>query len=761
MRQTQDPRDSIVCAGIAREMKESIDQALFQAKQYERAGDGDSALKIYKDLLSKHRKNKKLQARLLGLMESVRQTNEKTESSWRSRHQQLFEMYLAGEFSALVDELDQLTFSHPEAYELWNMLGMALEGKQKLFDAQKAFRKAAALCPNNADVLLNLALNSNKIGDTDSLKNILHALIKADSKKRSTFHDAGVLLYQLNALQAAEVAFNRALELDPHYAEAYNNLGIIMSAQGRLAAAIDNFELALKAAPDAPEAYNNLGNALRRSRRLSDSLPYFEQALTLRPDYGDALFNFGLALHDMGKIDVAVEQFKKALDIDPRSSKVLDSLATALQNLGNFSESTQHYEEALAQDPDFYQAHNNLGALLQKTGDINGAISHFNRAIQLSPTYTDALNNLGTALLELGDIEQATAAFSTAIKHDPRHVDAIRNLAGMRGSHISEDLFASINSMYEEAGLTIAEKAKLGYALFCLHKKRQEYDEAFQLLKAANQARRQDMNYDFQHDADLYGQLLQRPISHSNPTGNSFMSAPGIPIFICGMPRSGTTLIEQILSCHSEISAGGELRHIGVIRRTTKNLSLSDEACLRNLRSRYFGACHESLYETLYFTDKMPHNFLYIPEIIHAFPEAKIVHVFRAPEATCWSNFETFFRVNGMGYSYDLDDLVRYQNLYVRLMQRYADIYQGRICHIDYDALTLHQEPAIRNLFATLGIPFEQSALQPHLNTRHVATASNEQIREPIYTGSSDQWRKFEHHTADYFANLERFTPPR
>ena len=156
----------------------------------------------------------------------------------------------------------------------------------------------------------------------------------------------------------------------------------------------------------------------------------------------------------------------------------------------------------------------------------------------------------------------------------------------------------------------------------------------------------------------------------------------------------------------------------------------------------------------------MPHNFLYIPEIINAFPEAKILHVFRSPEATCWSNFENSFTVNGLGYSYDLDDLVPYQNLYVELMSRYSAFYKDRLCHVDYDSLTIRQEPAIRDLFDALKIPFEETALQPHLNKRHVATASNQQIREPIYTGSSEQWRKFEGHTADYFARLERFKPP-
>ena len=741
-------------------MKPSIDQALFRAKQYKNAGDVARAVEIYEDLLRKHKNNKKLQARVLALINAVRPNIGNKQPSWRDHHQQLVDMYVAGQFPPLIEKLRALTKSHPKAFELWNMLGMALEGNHRISDATSAFQQAASLSPGNADVLLNFASNLSKVGDTATLRGVLLALLEADSQKRSTFNSAGVLLYQHNAMQEAEIAFRRALDLDPSYADAYNNLGIVMSAQSRHVAAIKNFRSALAAAPNAPEAYNNLGNALRRSGEFAESVSYFEQAIALKPNYKDAFFNLGLALHDMEKYDAAINQFTAALEIDPHSPKTYDSLATALQSAGRFSESKRHYEKALEQDQNFYQAHNNLGVLLQNNGDINGALTHLNRAIQLSPTYSDALNNLGTALLETGAIEKAATAFTNAIKYDPRHFGAIKNLAAMRGSDVDEDLLLITKSLYGDADLAVGDKAKLGYALYSLHKKKQEYDEAFLYLREANQARKQSMNYDFQQDAELYAERLQRPLSHGPLAASLFAPAPGIPIFICGMPRSGTTLIEQILSCHSEISPGGELRHIGAICRDNKSLNFDDEELLQAFRNKYFQACPTSLYGTEYFTDKMPHNFLYIPEIINAFPEAKILHVFRSPEATCWSNFENSFTVNGLGYSYDLDDLVPYQNLYVELMSRYSAFYKDRICHVDYDSLTIRQEPAIRDLFDALKIPFEETALQPHLNKRHVATASNQQIREPIYTGSSEQWRKFEGHTADYFARLERFKPP-
>ena len=743
-------------------MKKSIDQALFRAQQHRSAGDVDSALKIYENLLLKFKNNKKLRSRLLDLINSAKSENDNMSANWweRDQHQKLVDMYLAGEFSSLVKELNRLVKSHPGSCELWNMLGMALEGNLDITGATQAFQKAASLCPRNADVLLNLALSLRKAGDSAGCGEVLSALVQADSKKRSTFNHAGVLLYQRNSMQLAEMAFNRALQLDPHYADAYSNLGIVMSAQGHHSSAIDNFQSAIAAEPNAPEGYNNFGNALRRCGKIADSVIYFERAISLRPDYSDALYNLGLALHHMEKFDAAIAKFEEALTVSSHAPKVHDALATTLQITGRLAESKRHYEVALEQDEDFHQAHNNLGALLQKTGDVDGAIIHFNKAVELFPSYADALNNLGTALMESGDSERAKTLFAAAISHDPRQFDAIRNLAAMKGSHISQDLFTSITTMYEETNLANAEKAKLGYALFSIYKKERNYDEAFKYLKTANQARKQALQYNLQRDLELYTQLLQAPLSWPNLKATSFAEAPGIPIFICGMPRSGTTLVEHILSSHSEITAGGELRHIGVICKDNKDVNTSGGEFLQSFRDKYFRACQSSLYGTKYFTDKMPHNFLYIPQIVSAFPEARVVHVFRTPEATCWSNFETYFSTNGLGYSYDLNDLVAYQNLYVELMNRYAEIYKCRICHVDYDSLTDQQDTTIRSLFDALNIPFERASLQPHLNNRPVATASNEQVRQPIYKGSSQQWRKFERHTVDYFSSLKCFTPP-
>ena len=218
------------------------------------------------------------------------------------------------------------------------------------------------------------------------------------------------------------------------------------------------------------------------------------------------------------------------------------------------------------------------------------------------------------------------------------------------------------------------------------------------------------------------------------------------------MPRSGTTLIEQIISCHSDVTAGGELTAISqladrIIRRDEK----ITQADLIRFREQYLARIGPLAGGTRFITDKMPQNFLYLNVIAMALPEAKIIHTQRDPAATCWSNFKTYFTRDGLGYCYNLKDVVEYYGFYKKLMTYWAERCHQHICDVDYDQLTLDQDRETRKLLERIDLRWEDACLFPEQNTRNAGTASSQQVRQKMYQDSSKQWKRFEPYLQNAF----------
>ena len=228
------------------------------------------------------------------------------------------------------------------------------------------------------------------------------------------------------------------------------------------------------------------------------------------------------------------------------------------------------------------------------------------------------------------------------------------------------------------------------------------------------------------------------------------------PIFILGMPRSGTTLVEQIISSHSEVNAAGELSLVEELGGPlAKNRDDTSFEHIMAFREKYLLELRKRSGGRLFVTDKMPQNFLYIGLLCVAFPEARIIHVKRNAAATCWSNFKHYFNQRALAYCYDLQDLVRYFLLYKDLMQYWNKLYATRIYNFDYDELVVNQEFQIKALIKYLNLSWQEACLSPQLNDRMVKTASNIQVRREIYKGSSESWQNYKPFLNGIFDNLE------
>jgi len=281
-------------------------------------------------------------------------------------------------------------------------------------------------------------------------------------------------------------------------------------------------------------------------------------------------------------------------------------------------------------------------------------------------------------------------------------------------------------------------------------------DIAYDNYVLGGNVRQKLLSYNINQDERIFHQIkMAAPKLKGISLDKPIETALPIPIFIIGMPRSGTTLVEQIISSHSQVHGAGELPFLD---RFAAQLSIGDQninsKLILQVRNAYLAELEKVSYCKPFVTDKMPQNFLYIALILKAFPEAKIIHVMRDPAATCWSNFKHYFSAKGLGYSYSLGDTVRYFQMYQDLMEFWEQQYVGQIYHFDYDGLTIEQEMETKQLIAYIGLEWEKACLSPQENKRSVRTASQQQVKEEVYKGSSDAWRKFEPYLSGAFDEL-------
>ena len=303
-----------------------------------------------------------------------------------------------------------------------------------------------------------------------------------------------------------------------------------------------------------------------------------------------------------------------------------------------------------------------------------------------------------------------------------------------------------MQELYLDKNISEEQRCHINFGLAKACEDLGDYEKAFVHYSEGNALRKKLLNYNINQDIKLFKQIkFTSPRIEQNSLVLDKLSKKPIPIFIVGMPRSGTTLVEQIISSHSQVTGAGELSFVGQLGSSiARGLSDLNIDSLINFRERYLMKLQSVSNGNLIVTDKMPQNFLYLGLLAAAFPEAKIVHVKRNPAAVCWANYKQYFVSKGIGYSYAIDDVISYHKLYENLMVFWTNTLSKRIYNLDYEQLTVNQESETRQLIDYLDLDWDEKCLSPQNNKRHIATASNVQIRKKVYRGSSEQWKKYQ-----------------
>ena len=632
---------------------------------------------------------------------------------------------------------------HPGAGILWKVLSVTLVRQDK--DALEALRRAADLLPQDAEAQRNLGAALHDRAQWPEALASLRKGLEIEPNDVQSLVDAANALRALRRPSESVPLYERALALDPRSAEAHNNLGNAHLELRRHGPAIDCYRRALELKPADAQILCNLANALRALGRREEAIGHYRRALELDPANVDAFNSLGNVLRDLGERSEAFALYVRALELDPSRPESHCNLGTLLFELRRVEEAVQCYRSALQLRPSHAPAHLNLAVALRQQRRPAEAESTCRAALALDPNYADALSFLGELLADRGRFAEAEALFQRVIQIDPSYSFAYASIATHRKMTPDDRAWLERAESLLGTALPLAQEIGLRYALGKCFDDIARYDEAFAHYRCANElCKRQGRRY----DRDKLSRRVETIIRTfdgrfvSRPAGGSDSQ---VPIFIIGMPRSGTSLAEQILASHPEVFGAGEVTFWNAAYDAySRAPGGAGEVLIPGMADAYLKLLAASAGAASRVVDKMPANFLYAGLIHAAFPQARIIHMTRHPIDTCLSiYFQHFFNIGA--YANDLDDLAHYFGEYRRITDHWrAALPPSSLLEVPYEALLDDQESWTRRMLDFAGLAWDARCLDFHQTDRVVITASKWQVRQKMHKASVGRWRNYE-----------------
>ena len=607
-----------------------------------------------------------------------------------------------------------------------------------------------------------------------------------------TLKQKALQCFRRGQLKKAKTLYEKICRQYPRDAEAWYMLASVYGQGGHYQRAADYYRKTLKIQPGAYVAQCGLGAALKQLGQYADAEYAFRQALAQQPDKADANLELAGILLTQGKTSEAEQRLHTLTIKSPHCAEAFHGLGEIAASKGNLDDAVRFYRTALQLKPERAETHNRLGDTLHYKGQIDEAIACFEKAIALQPGFAEAFKNMGTSLLMSGRLDEAETCCDRAIKLNPGDIDSIVQKASIQEHRGDSQAAYDIIKPFLENG-TLHTGIAILYAEICrkLGHCKQAIEYLRQLIDREGIAKNtlQRMHY-------VLGQLLDKqgtyndafdhysaanrlapgapaPAEHSATVASimdtfswDFLStAPRAsvesdrPLFIVGMPRSGTSLMEQIVASHPKVHGAGELVEIGHY-----SMELATELgplpgypnCLRKLSQQQLD-CYARKYlaklETIsssarFVTDKMPQNFIHLGLIALLFPQARVIHCKRDPVDTCLSvYFQNFSHAHS--YATRLENIAHYYLDYTRLMNHWKGLLQIPIMEVHYDELVTAPEPVTRRVLDFIGLDWAPQCLKFYESSRAVSTASYDQVRQPLYTGSLHRWKNYEEHIGE------------
>lgn len=665
------------------------------------------------------------------------------------------ELYTRKRYRQAVNVCRQLLKHRATLPDAHNILGVSLAaaGAQKAGVA--AIKRAISLAPKIANYHANLGEVLRVGGDLPNALIALMEAVKLDPKNAQAHNNLGIVRYERKEYVQAIECYRTATALNPNFAEAYNNLGNSLRIEKDIDGANAAYVKALSLRESYPEAYNNLGTLLREQGKVEQAEHALKKAVQLNSRYFEARLNLAAIYHADNRDVEALREMSEVLGAEPRNEKALLLTARIQLRRGNLDAAEKACQIVLQDNPGSSEAYAALASVMHEVDRFDEAIQFLEKALELNPDNAEARNFYGVTLKSVGRLDEAREQILRAVQENDRMYGAYANLNDLIDFSKEPELAAKLRGFMDEAPDKNARSIiPLHYACAKVAEDLGEHAKALEHYIVGGKVKRETLNYN-EDETRQFFESIQSTFTKSFFKDCKFRGNDSDrPVFIVGMPRSGSTLVEQILSSHPQVHGAGEVkflsRNLHALRDRFPSLSRypamvgeMDQEQFEGMAANYLANLGAGAGEATRITDKLLTNYYFVGLIHLLFPNARIINTRRDPVDTCLSAFTKLFK-DDMPHSYDLGELGRYHVMYERLMDHWnAVLPKGVMTTVVYEDVVKDTEKAAKDIIKFIGLPWDDKCLEFYKSDRPVKTASVAQVRKPIYTTAVERWRKY------------------
>jgi tetratricopeptide (TPR) repeat protein len=630
--------------------------------------------------------------------------------------------------------------------------------------AIKDCRNALAAYPDDVNILGLLGAALVEQGEFAAAEEVLRNVIDLTPTFAKPYDDLGTLLLQQNRAEEAVPLLEKAARLDPKLESAHFQLGKALAAVGRGPEADAAFERSFALSPSRGMMARAAEH--HKAGRLEEAEQLCRRVLQKEPRHVDALRMLGLIAAAAGDLDEAENLLRQAIDVAPDHVGAMFELGRVLKELERPDDAIAVYQQLIKLQPDNHRAHYRLAGALAPAALNEQSAAAYRRCLELAPEHAGAWLGLGHMLKTLGQQQEGIDAYRRCLALEPEFGEAYFSLANLKTYHFDDAEIAAMQERLASDTVRDASRVNFLFALAKAYEDRKDYQTAWQYYTEGNAKQRQLVSYDPVLTETINDELVDFFSAEFFAQHSGSGCPDASPIFILGMPRSGSTLLEQIIASHSQVEGTSELPYIG---RITKSLNrnradgMHYPQVLGELEARHFARLGQNYLDraqmhrvegTPHFIDKMPNNFPSVGLIHTILPNAKIIDARRHPLDACTGNLRQLY-ARGQTFSYDQTDIGEYYLQYQRLMDHWDEVLPGKVLHVQYEEVVNNLEAQVTRILEFLGLPWEDACLNFHDTERAIRTASSEQVRQPIYSSGVGFWRHYESHLEELQEVLE------
>jgi tetratricopeptide (TPR) repeat protein len=667
-------------------------------------------------------------------------------------------LWKKGDFKAAQEACEKAIAINPQYHGALINLGNALMSQGEHKEAVEKWKKALEINPHHASAHINIGNSLRELGKIKESEEHCRKALELSPD------DPNALLNLANALRdqgqygESEQLYRQSTDIKPEFVLGHNNRAIALMHMFRYDEALVATRYALAFDPNSFETLGTKAIILKELNKLYEAEEAARKALALSPDSVEARVDLGEILSLLNHHDEAASLFDEAIELQPENPRIFIKLSNALEKSNRTEEAIEHIKKAVELNPEMPEAYWSMGATYFISNNIDKALEALNKALELKPDFIGSYVTKAELLQSLGKMDESQALVEEALKINDNVPNLYYTLSNVKKFKPDDPHLEKMKEIADNSHkLSYQQRAVIYYALYRAYEKMKDYNAAFDYLKKGADSKWEGLNYNPKTQRNTYKGI-------KNVFANKLESNPNVgcdsnvPIFVLGMPRSGTTLTEQIIASHPEVYGAGEL---SILTNLEREMGLPSKDNAKEWGQAYVDTIkniNETTQGAKRITDKMPGNYSRIGSIFLALPNAKIIHCRRSPIDTCLSCYKQLFS-RGHEWSYDFDAMAQHYADYLSLMEHWRNVLpEGSFLEINYEDTINDFENQARKLIDFVDLEWDDACLSPHKAKRSVLTASKAQVVKPIYKTSVEGWKRYEEQLAPLVEALEKHT---